>query len=248
MSPKLSIREVTKSVKETAFPKGLTIIDSKERAETVELFIDAFKHDPMPQYIVGYTDTQDPTKEKYRDETMKYIFGWMNLDMLKQKNGIVLGSKENGQLVGAVSIIASKHDKKEGFFTIVRKLIQFGTPPYETKAAKEHFSPNINKRLERLEDVTTRRHQIMKEREIDRYIYIQQIGVKTAYQRKGIGGTLLRAIFEIATSTNSVCYLETETEENVSLYKHLGFQTVEQLRINVPGDDAVLTMYCMLRN
>ena len=247
MPPKLSIKKLKESAKEMASVKGLDILDSKENPEIMKLFTDAFKHDPIPEYVIGYTNAQDPVKDKYKEEMMKFMFEWMNSDMLKQKNGIVLGSKENGQLVGAVSMVASKHDKKDGFFTIVRKVIQCGIPPNETKAGKEHFHPYSSKRLERLDDITTRRLQIMKERGFDRYIYIQQIGVKTSHQGKGIGGKLLRTIFEMAASTNSVCFLETETKENVSLYNHLGFQTVDELKINVPGDDAVLTMYCMLR-
>ena len=140
------------------------------------------------------------------------------------------------------------NDKKEGFFTILRKLIQNGIPINETKEGKAHFHPNTSKRMNQLDKVTKRRFAIMKERGYGKYIYIQQIGVKTASHGKGIGGKLLRAIFDIALATNSVCYLETETKENEQLYKHLGFHTVEVLNINVPGDEDTLTMYLMLRN
>merc|ERR1712070_695301 len=99
---------------------------------------------------------------------------------------------------------------------MVRKAIKLGIPPTESPEHKQHFHPVSSKRLERLDDITTRRLEITKERGHDRYIYIQQIGVKTTHQGRGIGGKLLRAIFEIAASTNSVCYLETETKENVS--------------------------------
>ena len=205
--------------------------------------------DPIVEYGTGIKDAQEQSdKEKYKKLMMQFMFHWMNIDMMKQKNGIVLGIKENGNLVGVVSMVASACDKKEGFFTIMRKLITIGKPPNETNEGKKHFHPLAQKRMNQLDEVVLkRRMEIMKELGHHRHVYIQQIGVKPTHQGKGIGGKLLRTIFEVVASTNAACYLETETKDNESLYQHLGFKTVEELKISVPGDDATLIMYCMVR-
>merc|ERR1712176_581678 len=203
----------------------------------------------MIEYVTDIKNADEHSdKEKYKKLLMRFMFDWINIDMMKQKTGIVLGLKEDdGELAGVVSMVASACDKKEGFFTSMRKLITIGMPPSENKEGKKHFHPLTPKRMNQLEDVTQRRINIMKDLGHDRYIYIQQIGVKPIRQGKGIGSKLLRTIFDVANSINAVCYLETETKENESLYQHLGFKTLEELKINVPGDDTTLIMYCMLR-
>lgn len=246
---KLDKKDLIRNAENYIGKQGLIIVNKHYRTEMLEIFTDAFKHDPLPEYVtgIGTRDLVDEKKSHSKDLMMKFMFDWVNIDVITKKNGIVLGIRENDGLVGAVSIVPSKLDKSQSFIQMVRKAIKLGIPPTETSAYKQYFHSYSSKRLERLDDITTRRLQIMKERGFDRYIYIQTIGVKTSHQGKGIGGKLLRTIFEMAASTNSICYLETETKENVSLYNHLGFQTVDELKINVPGDDAVLTMYCMLR-
>jgi len=248
MSSKLSKNYLNKSVKAHAEINGFDIVSLESKNEVSDVLLDAFINDPIPEYVTGIKDVQDPVKEKYKKLMMKYIFDWMNIDVLKQKNGIAMGVKENGSLVGVVTLVASACDKTEGFLTTLRKGFQFGIPPTESSLGKEHFHPLASKRLTHLEGITKRRLQILKERGHDKYIYIQQIGVKTTHQGQGIGGKLLRAIFDVAAAGNAVCYLETETKENESLYQHLGFQTVEEMDISVPGDDTILTMYFMLRS
>jgi len=74
------------------------------------------------------------------------------------------------------------------------------------------------------------------------YLYLQAIGVSPALQGQGFGGKLLRAIFENVDNEGILIYLET-TEENVPLYRRLGFQVMKEIklcRIN-------LSMWAMVR-
>jgi len=158
-----------------------------------------------------------------------------------------MGLKENDRLTGVVTIKASECDCVEGLFTTMRKMIAMLTDAYSLYKEKKHFHPFTFKRLDELVEVVYRRLKLMKELGHEKYIHIQQIGVKPDRQGEGIGGKLLRTIFDIAAATNAVCYLETETEENVSLYKHLGFKIVDEVKITVPNDDDEILFYCMLR-
>jgi ribosomal protein S18 acetylase RimI-like enzyme len=61
------------------------------------------------------------------------------------------------------------------------------------------------------------------------YIYLQIIGVATAFQGQGFGGQLLRALIEKSEQAGVSLYLETETEANVSLYEHFGFTVIKEI-------------------
>jgi GNAT superfamily N-acetyltransferase len=67
------------------------------------------------------------------------------------------------------------------------------------------------------------------------YVYLQAIGAIRARQGQGLGGRLLRSLFACCDRAGLELYLETETEENVALYEHLGFETLD--RIVLPGLD-----------
>ena len=58
--------------------------------------------------------------------------------------------------------------------------------------------------------------------------YLYPIGVDPVYQGKGHAGVLLRAKFGEIDKRNVPCYLETNKEENVTLYQHFGFKIVEE--------------------
>jgi ribosomal protein S18 acetylase RimI-like enzyme len=61
------------------------------------------------------------------------------------------------------------------------------------------------------------------------YIYLLAIGVAQAHHGKGLGGKMLRALIEKADAEGKAIYLETDTEENVSLYERFGFYIVKEI-------------------
>ncbi len=58
--------------------------------------------------------------------------------------------------------------------------------------------------------------------------YLYPIGVDPVYQGKGYASLLLRAKFAKIDKINVPCYLETNTEKNVSIYQHFGFEIAEE--------------------
>ncbi len=102
----------------------------------------------------------------------------------------------------------------------------------------------INKRLKQvLIEVDNIIDEDKKNFTIGPYIYCYIIGVSPAHQGKGFGGKLLEALIEKADTEKKAIYLETDTEENVSLYEHFGFKVIKEIKM--PGLD--LPMWEMVR-
>ena len=67
------------------------------------------------------------------------------------------------------------------------------------------------------------------------YVYLLLLGVRAAYQGNGLGGSLLRALIHRCDGEGLPIYLETETEENVLLYEHFGFDVVQRVTFDKLG-------------
>ena len=66
-----------------------------------------------------------------------------------------------------------------------------------------------------------------------RFMYLQIIGVARDLQGKGHGGRLIRALLEHCKQGGLPLYLETETEDNVNMYKKFGFQLLKTINLSV---------------
>lgn len=75
------------------------------------------------------------------------------------------------------------------------------------------------------------------------YIYLLMIGVDPQHQGQGYGGQLLSGLIEESEQTGLPVYLETETENNVSVYEHFGFKVVD--KVTLPQID--LPMWELIR-
>ena len=77
-----------------------------------------------------------------------------------------------------------------------------------------------------------------------RHWYLSSVGVDVMYQGKGYASTLLKPMFDRLDKDALPCYLETQKEENISLYQHFGFSVIKESII--PGTP--ITNWAMLRN
>ena len=75
------------------------------------------------------------------------------------------------------------------------------------------------------------------------YLYLVIIGIAPQYQGRGLGGKLMNALLVESDQSGLPVYLETETEENVSLYQRFGFKVVK--KVTLPLID--LPMWEMIR-
>lgn len=73
--------------------------------------------------------------------------------------------------------------------------------------------------------------------------YLQMIGVDPVCKGKGYSSTLIKPMIYRADRENLPCFLETNTEENTRIYRHFGFEVIEESL--VPGTDVM--NWAMLR-
>jgi ribosomal protein S18 acetylase RimI-like enzyme len=57
-----------------------------------------------------------------------------------------------------------------------------------------------------------------------RHWYLQALGVEPASQGQGVGSSLIQPVLARADAAGLPCYLETETERNVTFYRKHGFE------------------------
>ena len=74
--------------------------------------------------------------------------------------------------------------------------------------------------------------------------YLAQLGVDPAYQKQGYAGRLLRGMFEKTDADGTPCYLETDSESTIPMYRHFGFEIID--KFTLPGTD--IKICAMLRD
>lgn len=67
------------------------------------------------------------------------------------------------------------------------------------------------------------------------HLYLRLLGVAPTFRGRGYAARLLRCVFDLADRESRPCWLETQAEKNVAMYRHLGFEVVEEGTI--PGGD-----------
>jgi ribosomal protein S18 acetylase RimI-like enzyme len=76
-----------------------------------------------------------------------------------------------------------------------------------------------------------------------RFLYLFVLGIAPAWQGKGLGGRLVRALITEGERLKKPVYLETETEANVAMYEKFGFRQLKKILLPVIG----LPMWEMVR-
>jgi ribosomal protein S18 acetylase RimI-like enzyme len=79
----------------------------------------------------------------------------------------------------------------------------------------------------------------------DPHWYLWALGVAPDRQGRGIGGALLSPLLARADAEGMACYLETQTEENVSFYERRGFDVLAADEL--PGQHVTVPMWYMAR-
>lgn len=211
----------------------IVLLEPKDYDGMIDVLAEAFLEDPMATYVTGLDGLAiDQTKKReLQTKCNEFFMAWVNRPILVRKKGVALGIQENGELVGAMTLVPGG-TKTDGFFDVVTNLMATGPPPFYT-SEKTNYSPFADKRLESLGELPKRKKELMKGKD---YIYLQTVGVKSAFQGKGYGGMMLKLLLDISRSMHVEVYLETESESNESLYKHFGFRTLETIELQGEGD------------
>ena len=75
------------------------------------------------------------------------------------------------------------------------------------------------------------------------YWYLEFIGIAPEFQGKGYASSLIKPMLARLDKEHLPCYLETENEDNVALYRRYGFELMEEA--SIPGSG--LKLWAMLR-
>lgn len=246
---RLSNEELIEALSQKLDHKTIKFLQPTDEDEMVETIADAFIDDPLFRWIANIPKS-NPDPNGAMMTLIRWVARGLNRLMLNRKRGVMVGAMDmSDTMQGAMSIMPSSYKPAGDFGWIMYIFFQGGgLPPYEKTEMKENYGPWCSKRMDCLATFAQKRDEIMKP--YPRFIYLQQIGVRCEHQGKGIGGRLYRALFDAADSLNTPVYLETESEENESLYHHYGFKTVETPIFQVEGDnsdDNEFKTYLMLR-
>ena len=74
------------------------------------------------------------------------------------------------------------------------------------------------------------------------YWYLEDVGVEPLVQGLGVGTQLLEPVLSLADAARQLCYLETQTEQNVAWYSKLGFEVRDAEISFTPGGPPNWTM------
>lgn len=223
----------------------------------LDVWVDAFRKDPLMLYAMNLGSDADSFNDSQKQLQMDFLrnfLGWPNRLIAIRKKGFVIGIRNKDNVTttdeptfaGAVSLLPSSQ-RLYTFWDIVSNVIAIGPPTTVGGKTKNEYGPFAEKRFNAMDILEKKKHSIMNGPR-KRYIYVQTVGVLSSYHGKGYGGKMLRMVFNVADSLDAYLYLETESAENESFYKHLGFETIETLDLSVEGDDETQTMYLMVRN
>ncbi|KAL3785431.1 hypothetical protein HJC23_013570 [Cyclotella cryptica] len=225
----------------------VVVLSKSNEKDALDVLGDAFKNDPMISWVAS-VDDDDPDKTNKLLKLSRYMTAFVSNRLIRGERGCALGIRdETSELVGVMAMAPS--GCTANIFDFLISISRFGVPPmYKEKA---HYGPTSKQRLNLLGKIDAARRENMKETK--RWIYLQSIGVKVECQHggKGYGSKLLRTLNATADFLGVSIYLETESEDLESMYMHFGYNTVEQLKLCVPGDereDSALTMYLMRRD
>lgn len=178
-------------------------LDAKEIVDVSSLLANSMSTNP--NHLTIFKSTKPSVIEKQRK---------MFEMVLKNPNNKSFTAKMNSQIVGTMTYTTSEHCQLQPF-DMVKSMPGF------INMFGIHLLPVLKWRMNWAKNDYKSRH-----------IHFGPIAVRTAYQGKGIGKTLLKYFCEYLDRTNQCGYLETDKEENIALYEKFGFQIIETDKIS----------------
>ena len=144
------------------------------------------------------------------------------------KYGNVYSTSDN--LEGVMAI--APHDKEMNLFRIIR-------------SGAFSLSIKISSESKIMKVLSNAVEEAKNSLNLGPHIHLLIMGVSQEFQGKGFGGKLLRALIEKAETERKPIYLETQKEENVSLYEKYGFSVKKKIILPEPLN---LPMWLMVRD
>ncbi|MDD5432658.1 MAG: GNAT family N-acetyltransferase [Candidatus Omnitrophica bacterium] len=197
---------------------SLLRIEEKHIPAAARVYMRAFHNEPLKVYL--YTD------EKKRDDMALAFFEFF------LRYVILFGEAyaPSPSIEGVAAWLPSEYAKM--------------TPELMAKVGSEGLMAKLGKEI--IEQVQPIYNFIEDKHEQNapfRHWYLAFIGVDPDFQGKGFAGKLIKPMLARIEQERLPCYLETQSEKNVSIYEHYGFKLLE--KFFVPKTD--LYFYTMLK-
>ncbi|MDX1358297.1 MAG: GNAT family N-acetyltransferase [Clostridia bacterium] len=171
---------------------------------------DAFEHDPIWEYILeGKTREQ---RGAWFQAPARYCF----------KYGGAYAPSPN--IEGFIGYLPAEFSEMT-----FKRMLRAGTMRGTRKAGMQ---PVLRMSPLRIFDEYRKKHMKGKD-----FIYVMIVGIDPKLQRQGFGGKLIRHVISESDKSGLPIYLETSTENNVSMYEHLGFNVIDKImlpKLNLP--------------
>ena len=192
---------------------------TKEQIERVSLMLSqAFKDDPINHYAFPNPDE--------RTKKMPYAYQYVLRYNLRYGRVFTTSSQLEG-----IAVWTPSDNRSSSFWrTLISGAMWSGI--------KMGFG--AGQRMDKLDKYVNEKHRKLVP---SKHWYLLILGVDPQYQRKGHASQLLNGMLKDTDEEGLPCYLETEGENNVSMYKHFGFKVVDEFI--VPNTNVELT--AMLR-
>lgn len=182
---------------------NLILLEENQIIPAAKVLARAFHDEPLMAYLLPDAKTRDEMGADFFGFMLRYVIFF----------GEAYAPSSN--LEGVALWLPSE------YFRMTPELMaKAGIEKLMTKAGKELMA-----RVQPINDFIEDKHA---RNAPFRHWYLAFIGVDPDFQGKGFAGKLLKPILSRLKRENLACYLETESEKNVDIYKHYGFELLEK--------------------
>ena len=192
--------------------KNLYKLKKKDIHKATNVLVRAFHEDPLIQLIYPNPD------ERIRYSSILWVF------LLRDgiKYGEVYSPTE--KIEGVAKWLPPGREHMNIWRSIKGGAVRVGLAMIKQKDTRKKSLMEIQKITEKM---TQKHKEIIKEP----HWYLSTIGVDPSYQGKGYGSTLIKPMLGYIEKKGYPIYLETNYQANISLYEHLGFEMINEMRI-----------------
>lgn len=191
----------------------LYTVQKKDITRAGKILADAFQHDPIWKKLYEEEAGIDKRLQAHFEVPVRYCM----------KYGEVYATSE--ELEAIIAWLPGNYADMTAWRIILSGAM----------SAAKRIGLNVSMKMGAVfKTITEDRHKNMAG---SQYLYVLVVGVATGFQGRGFGRKLIGAAIDKADHEGRLLYLETETEGNVKMYEHLGFNVLKRITlplINLP--------------
>lgn len=147
-----------------------------------------------------------------RDEERRKWLYWFHLKAIRESRAVGGAYTVGGPEGGAILLVPPGRWPPPLTATILGTSLPPTVPPWRFVRAGLHLE-----------------HRIHRLHPDEPHVYVYVLGVHPSQQGRGLGGRLLRHAASIASAAGVVSHLETSNPENLTLYRHFGYEIVTEI-------------------